>query len=121
MHTQLIATQYNVAQEEQTASRHSTNARFAFLDAQARTRAHASELDAAQLARVNKLFELVCDTYNSIVYKNIRKNSATIKVANKNADVSIIALRYLMQWCERNAVTLQHNVRTNSISYVLKH
>ena len=121
MHTQLIATQYNVAQEEQTASRHSTNARFAFLDAQARTRAHASELDAAQLAKVNELFELVCDTYNSIVYKNIRKNCATIKVANKNASVSITALRYLMQWCERNAVTLQHNVRTHSISYVLKH
>lgn len=120
MHTQ-IATQYNIAQEEQTASTHAANARFAFLDAQERTRKHASELDATQLARVNELYELVCDTYNSIVYKNIRKHCATIKVANKNANASITALEHLMQWCERHAVTLQHNVRTHSISYVLKH
>ena len=114
-------TQYNIAQEDQVTSTHAHNARFAFLDAQARTRAHASELDATQLALVNELFELVCDTYNSIVYKNIRKNCATIKVANKNADVNISAFENLMQWCERNAVVLQNNVSTHSISYVLKH
>ena len=112
------AQQHNVAVTQQSTSKHAQSARFAVIHAAQQNAKNIAKLNAQQLAQANMLYVQVCNAYNSAVYKNIRANCATIKVANTH-NVNIANLHILMQYCSTNNIVVQNNVNTASVSYVL--
>ena len=116
--TKLVAQQHNVAITQQNTSKHAQSARFAVIHAAQQNAKNIAKLNAQQLAQANMLYVQVCNAYNSAVYKNIRANCVTIKVANTHS-VIIANLHILMQYCSTNNIVVQNNVNTASVSYVL--
>lgn len=105
--------------EQNTSSCHARVPWAAARDAARRNQANRARLTNEQVDLVNKLYKLVCLTYNCRVFKNIRATCVTIKAEHIHSRVNIKAVDQLHAYCHNNGIRIRVNVNTESISYVL--